>query len=554
MELKNEIGEILSSNPSVLTLLWNVEKGWRVAGTGGHPVDEAKIKENGLEGIKDIVREEDRTLFRAFLEKIEYAKNKKETAVSEKENFLKSAIHLQNSDGTFGYYGMECYFQRDESGFVHRMLVRFPELAAEDVYRIQLAHTITNDKNPAFFTQGAKDIIERHPDWNFAMVQFDVAKFKMINEQYGEAFGDEMLEYFINTLKLLCNKDQLYTRLTADVFMILTPYETHESLLEFIDYLYENLSGYKEIAYRLVFGACKVENGDKNLRKYGDGAALARQSIKDDVLTHVAFYKDEMKRTARMNKFIEDHMEDALERGQFVMYLQPKYSISRERIIGAEALVRWVHPEYGVIPPMEFVPLFEKNGFIIRMDEYIWEEACKTIREWIDKGVEPIPISVNVSRRHLKDNAFVGVLNHLVEKYDIPKHLLEVEITETIESDLVKEGVRMLKNNGYTLLMDDFGSGYSSLNMLKDTQFDVIKIDRAFLRDFIGSERGRRIVEHTIRMTKEIGLDLIAEGVETKEQALFLSQCGCDMAQGFYYARPMTLADFNKKYPQEDKG
>ena len=169
------------------------------------------------------------------------------------------------------------------------------------------------------------------------------------------------------------------------------------------------------------------------------------------------------------------------------------------------------------------------------------------VRKWIDAGVEPVPISVNVSRRHLKDQEFIRVLNELIEKYQIPKKYLEIEITETIEEGEINKSVAELKENGYTLLMDDFGSGYSSLNMLKDTKFDVIKIDRGFLQDFIGSERGQKIVEHTIKMTKSIGLDMVGEGVETKEQAIFLQSCGCDTAQGFYYARPMKLEDFNEK-------
>ncbi|MDD6070083.1 MAG: EAL domain-containing protein, partial [Clostridiales bacterium] len=192
------------------------------------------------------------------------------------------------------------------------------------------------------------------------------------------------------------------------------------------------------------------------------------------------------------------------------------------------------------------IPVFEKNGFVTKMDAFIWEEACKVIRGWIDDGMKPLPISVNVSRLHLKDNQFVEVLNHLIDKYQIPKEYLEIELTETTDSAKISEGISLLKDNGYTLLMDDFGSGYSSLNTLKDTQFDVIKIDRGFLQDFIGSERGQKIVEHTIQMTKSIGLDLVAEGVETKEQAQFLMGCGCDTAQGFYYAKPMTVEQFNE--------
>lgn len=250
-------------------------------------------------------------------------------------------------------------------------------------------------------------------------------------------------------------------------------------------------------------------------------------------------------------KFVEDHMEKALDNHEFVMYLQPKYSIQNNKMVGAEALVRWIQPERGVISPMEFIPLFEKNGFVTKMDAYIWEEACKVIRSWIDKGLEPIPVSVNVSRLHLKSGVFVTILNNLVEQYKIPKRCLEIELTETIEDIDTSSGIAALKENDFVLLMDDFGSGYSSLNTLKDTQFDVIKIDRGFLQDFINSDRGQKIVKHTIQMTKSIGLDLVAEGVETKEQAEFLSECGCDTAQGFYYAKPMTVEEFNKRLMEE---
>ena len=241
-------------------------------------------------------------------------------------------------------------------------------------------------------------------------------------------------------------------------------------------------------------------------------------------------------------------MNQALANGEFVMYLQPKYNIEDGKATGAEALVRWNIPGHGVVPPNDFVPVFEKNGFVIKMDQYIWEEACKLIRKWIDAGIEPFPISVNVSRRHLRDMKFIEVLEGLVEKYRIPKNLLEIEITETVNEAGIVESMQMLKDRGFTLLMDDFGSGYSSLNTLKNTKFDVIKFDRMFLNNFIGSDRGQKIVEYTIKMTTAIGLDMVAEGVETKEQADFLKVCGCNTAQGFYYAKPMPVEEFEKKY------
>lgn len=541
-----EVAEVFLSDENVFTMFWKKDQGWELVEEGNLSFSKKILMDKGLDGLEDIVLEADRTLCNTFVSKIRSGMAGARKYAPVLENKLGVALHLKAEGDFYCYCGINCHLMKDETGAVCKLVLEIQELDPEEIYRIQLAQTITNDKNPTYFANGAKEIMEKHPDWKYALVQFDVAKFKLINEQFGEAFGDEMLNYFIHTLKLICNGHQLYARLTADVFMIITPYVTSEDIYRFIDVLDSKLLGYKGIDYTLVYGVCAVEDIHNNLRIYGDAAALARQSIKGNALTHIAFYEEKMKESVRIKKFVEDNMEKALKNGEFVMYLQPKYSIGEERMIGAEALVRWIHPEKGLIPPMDFVPLFEQNGFVIKMDQYIWEEACKLIRKWIDMGKEPLPISVNVSRRHLRDMEFIRVLNDLINKYRIPKEYLEIEITETVEEEGIAEGVSMLKENGYTLLMDDFGSGYSSLNMLKDTRFDVIKIDRGFLQDFIGSARGQKIVEHTIRMTKAIGLDLIAEGVETKEQAEFLGDCGCDKAQGFYYAKPMTAEEFDK--------
>ena len=246
-------------------------------------------------------------------------------------------------------------------------------------------------------------------------------------------------------------------------------------------------------------------------------------------------------------------MQNALLNNEFVMYLQPKYSISANRIIGAEALTRWISPEKGMISPADFIPLFEKNGFIVKLDRFIWEEACKKIRSWIDKGITPVPISVNISREYLHSFDVVEYISELVKKYNIPKHYLELEITESAESTGVEGIVGRLKDAGFTMLMDDFGSGYSSLNMLKTTRFDVLKIDRDFLSEFMESDRGRKIIAHTISMSHDIGLDIIAEGVETTEQAHFLSVCGCDAAQGFLYSRPLSQKDFDEQFEKVNK-
>lgn len=546
MAFKEEVLTVIQSMRDVMVMFWDVHQGWNIVNGNYMLLAGEKPVSNALEKLLDYVEESDKATYQVFLRKMLAGMKGNPDFVPIKEERLGVSVHMGMQGKIATYHKVECYLMKDEEGAVVRMNVVVCALDAEEIYRLQLAQSITNDHTPAMFLKVADEVLKKYPERDYAFIQFDVARFKAINEMYGEDFGDEMLNHFIESLKILCNQDQIFVRLSADVFMVMTAYESQQDLLDLVEIINDNLLGYKDVTYRLVFGVSYVEDIHDSLRKYGDRAALARQSIKGNVLTHVKFYEEGMQHSVLTGKYVEDHMEKALANGEFVMYLQPKYRIPDHEIVGAEALVRWIQPEKGIVSPADFIPVFERNGFITKMDAYIWEQACKTIRSWIDNGIEPLPISVNVSRLHLKDNLFVDVLNRLVEQYQIPKRYLEIELTETYDEAGVCEGITLLKENGFTLLMDDFGSGYSSLNTLKDTQFDVIKIDRGFLQDFIGSERGQKIVEHTIHMTKSIGLDLVAEGVETREQAMFLMDCGCDIAQGFYYARPMEVESFNQ--------
>ena len=227
-----------------------------------------------------------------------------------------------------------------------------------------------------------------------------------------------------------------------------------------------------------------------------------------------------------------------------MMYLQPKYSILKNEIIGAEALVRWRHPERGMIYPNQFIPIIEENGFIKKVDYYIWAEACRFIKKCETAGIRNCPVSVNVSRIHLRDDECVQVLSELIEESGISKALLELEITETVDDQQVSMKALQLKEEGFTLLMDDFGSGYSSLNILLETPFDVIKLDKKFMENMMVSGKGRLILEQVVSMANKLSLGLLAEGVETKEQIDLLQSIGCDQVQGYYYAKPMPEEEF----------
>lgn len=375
-------------------------------------------------------------------------------------------------------------------------------------------------------------------------IQFDIRKFKIINDLYGEKLGDEILDFVEKQLMEICREDQFYINLRSDVFMVVMEYDKENELVDFIRYLDQKISCFKTIKLQMAYGVYTVDDRQMELRQMEDRAAMARKAAKQNILSNILFYKEQFKESLYNRKFIEENMPSAIAERQFKMYLQPKYSITQNEIIGAEALVRWHHPERGMIYPNEFIPIIEENGFIKRVDYYIWEEVCRFIRKCIDAGISCCPVSVNVSRVHLKDDECIQVLSDLIQKYDIPKKLLELEITETENDQQVSRKALQLKEVGYTLLMDDFGSGYSSLNILLETPFDMIKLDKKFVENMMVSGKGQIILEQVVLMANQLNIGILAEGVETKEQIEQLQRIGCDQVQGFYYARPMPNEDF----------
>lgn len=385
-------------------------------------------------------------------------------------------------------------------------------------------------------------------------IQFDIRKFKIVNDLYGERFGDEILDFVIRQLKEICHEDQFFINLRSDVFMVVTEYEKEEELTDFIHRLDERISSFKEVKLQMSYGVYTVEDREMELRQMEDRAAMARKAAKKNILTNILFYKEQFKESLYNRKFIEENMQAAITERQFLMYLQPKYSIAKNEIIGAEALVRWKHPERGMIFPNQFIPIIEENGFIKKVDYYIWAEACRFIKKCEDAGIESCPVSVNVSRIHLRDDECIQVLSDMIKSNGIPKPLLELEITETADDQQVSRKALQLKEEGFTLLMDDFGSGYSSLNILLETPFDVIKLDKKFMENMLVSGKGRLILEQVVSMADKLELGLLAEGVETKDQIDLLQSIGCDQVQGYYYAKPMPEEEFFELLKQQKLG
>jgi EAL domain-containing protein (putative c-di-GMP-specific phosphodiesterase class I)/GGDEF domain-containing protein len=390
------------------------------------------------------------------------------------------------------------------------------------------------------------DVINNNPDKHYAVIQVDIEKFKIINDSYGDAVGDKILKSIANKLCILLGNEQDYTRLGSDIFVALCEYTDVTSLVSRITEWDELLSQCDGITYRLAWGIYLADSADFSGRTMIDSATIARQNVKGNAINNIGFYEETQKAELRHVRMIESCMRDALVNGEYKVWVQPKYSATSETIVGGESLIRWIKADGTIIYPTDFIPIFEQNGFITEIDRFVWRETCAALRRWKDEGLHVVPISVNMSRKHFENIETVDYIENLIKEFKLPRNLLELEITETLESVCECDTFIKLKQLGYTLLMDDFGSGYSSLNTLKSTNFDKIKMDKEFLSEFLYNPRGQKIISHTISMVKDINLDIIAEGVETKEQAEFLRKNGCDVIQGYYFAKPMNLDSFEE--------
>ena len=262
------------------------------------------------------------------------------------------------------------------------------------------------------------------------------------------------------------------------------------------------------------------------------------------------FYDEQDRRRILTERQIENSKEAALENGEFCVYLQPKVDFKTGEMKEAEALVRWITPQKGIISPDSFVPVFERNGFILKLDMYILEQVVKLQDKWKKEGLSPVPVAVNFSRQHLNDSRYLTQMTRLVDQYRVPHQLIEAELTESLILDnveLAQNVIHGLHQKGFSVVMDDFGSGYSSLNVLKGLQFDGIKLDKEFLNGFDDTKAAKQVITGAVEMIKKLGVKIIAEGVETAAQVEFFRTIGCDLGQGYYFDKPLPVADFEKR-------
>lgn len=406
---------------------------------------------------------------------------------------------------------------------------------------------LTGLYNRSTFCRKTADFLRQNPEGTYNMVQFDIERFKVINELYGNFMGDRILLLIAEGLQKCLKSKGTYGRLEADHFAVCLPAGTEE-LQQVRDQMEKSLASVKiEQKINLYYGVYTIEDRGMSVDLMCDRANLALRTVKGNSNRAYAVYNDELHQVVLSEQQLTNSMEEALLQRQFEVYYQPVVDLNTGDVVSAEALVRWNHQEKGMVSPGFFIPFFEHNGFIIKLDAYIREEVCRNMMELRRRGLRNIPVSVNVSRLEFYDPNLCRSIIDLTERYRLEPQMMRLEITESAYTDNPQQllaAMKELQNYGFQVLMDDFGSGYSSLNMLKDVPVDILKMDMKFLEDQGISGRGPEILASLVRMAKKLGMRTIAEGIETKEQGDFLRSVGCEYGQGYYYARPMPADSF----------
>ncbi|MGN1157574.1 MAG: EAL domain-containing protein [Agathobacter sp.] len=398
--------------------------------------------------------------------------------------------------------------------------------------------------NRPYFYRRSREMISGAKE-KMCIVLMNIVNFQVVNDLYNMDTGDLLLKEIAESLKKLSTEyNMIAGRFTGDRFYLCLP------LKEFfrMSMPHQFTSKKIDMDIRLNYGVFIVEDqNDLSISEMCDRAAIAVHSKERKEIEYIRYYSEEEHNQLLEKQQIESEMKTALEDRQFCAFIQPKYDVEKECIVGGEALVRWKHPEKGLIPPYKFIGIFERTGFIVQLDYYIWEETCRYIADWKQKGIFRGPISVNVSRAHFYNRELKDKLLELTAKYRIQPSDLQLEITETIcaeENDTIYRKIQELRDCGFEIAMDDFGSGYSSLNMLKEIPLDVIKMDLKFLDGSGDQGKSRYILESLIRIAQNMQLKVVVEGTETQEQVKFLKSIGNVCAQGYYYAKPVEAEEY----------
>lgn len=413
----------------------------------------------------------------------------------------------------------------------------------------------TGGNNWLYFVKKGNRLLKRIPaSNNYAVIHFKMRKYRSFCTCFGVKEGEELIEKMYQVLKKYIKRNELMAYKQNAEFGLVLAYTDERQLSERIEALASVLDAVlPKMKLYFAVGVYKVKRKDKDIEQLYNNAVLACDMLGEEAENRIVFYDVEMNNRRLWERKVEDDMDAALANHEFQVYLQPKISTAQETLAGAEALVRWIHPREGFIPPNKFIPIFERNGFILKLDDYMLEKIARQQARWIEQGRKVVPISVNVSRAHFAKEDLAEHICSIVDKYRVPHSVIELELTESAffdDKQVLLETVKKLRKAGFIVSMDDFGAGYSSLNSLKELQLDVLKLDADFFRGADAQERGLLIVSEVIDLAKKLNMKIVAEGIESREQVDFLTEQECDLIQGYFFAKPMPISEFEEKYKE----
>lgn len=410
--------------------------------------------------------------------------------------------------------------------------------------------SLTKAYNRYGFYKNAQKLIKEHTDTEYCLILSDIKSFKLINEIYGENIADKILIDEVNIIRQKMKGNSVLGRLNGDIIAMVIPkeYLSEKEFSDMIKLLSDRYSN-KNFRLHIYLGVYYIKDVNETIRQMVDKVSLVIMKSKGNMSNYILYYDENSYRNDIFKQQLIGEFETALNENQFCMYLQPQTD-KDGNMLGAEALIRWNHPNMGLIMPGAFIECFEDAGLIYRLDNYIWEEAAKQLKIWKDSGYNYY-ISVNISAKDFYHIDVYQTFKNLVSKYGIDTDKLHIEITETALSEdkqAAHKTIERLHDEGFIIEIDDFGSGYSSFNFLKDVCADVIKIDRVFLKKSSHEERGEQILRSIISLSHDIGMDVITEGVENVDQLSMLAKMNCDWFQGYYFSKPIAVGDFEEKY------
>ena len=490
-------------------------------------------------------------IFKAFLDGVNVNRQEKYTAIQ----------YLDMPDGKH-VYEVEYSHLRDKSSKPLGAFITINDRTEKDKQIARERYAATHDLltglyNMAYFTACVEKRLKEDTDTSYKIMVSDIKDFKLVNDIFGKATGDDVLKQIALSIKDSAKPRNIYGRIGGDRFAVLIADEDYDEK-RIVQNSNKKIRVRESIEYPIVnhIGVYSIDDRNSSTTAMIDRAIMAIATIKNDANRFIAHYDSAIRKDRLWQQKVLGNTDEAIITRQFKPFLQAQVDADG-KVEGAEVLVRWLHPEEGLMTPGRFIEILENSGKIVELDTYMWREACRILKEWRDRGWNDLYLSVNISPKDFYFIDIYKVVSGLIDEYGLKPSDLRLEITETVMmSDLDKRLgiIEKLRNNGFVVEMDDFGSGYSSLNMLKDLPVDILKIDMVFLRETKSNERARIILRQIINMAKELSMPVITEGVETEEQVNTLRDMGCDMFQGYFFARPVSLEEFENKLTSEGDG